>query len=142
MNSIKQRRIILIVLTLSLFSFACQLSTATIPSVQEVDKETIVADIVATIEAQPNDLAIIDNAGALTAVTNSTLPPVELQSTLIDLYAQANPAVVHIFVYDESGFLGSGTGFVIDGDGHIVTNSHVVENGQALEVVFSTGGRN
>lgn len=34
---------------------------------------------------------------------------------------------------------GSGTGFIIDGDGHIVTNSHVVQGGDAFEVIFSDG---
>jgi len=34
---------------------------------------------------------------------------------------------------------GSGTGFVIDDDGHIVTNEHVVRDGDEFSVIFSDG---
>ena len=46
-----------------------------------------------------------------------------LQDRLIQLYAQANPSVVYII----NPSVGSGTGFVYDDQGHIVTNDHVVE---------------
>ena len=107
-----------------------------------IDQEAIVADAVATVRAETANTAVLEDNTALTAVSASNLPPVELESSLINLYARANPAVVHIFVFDdENSFVGSGTGFVIDDDGHIVTNSHVVENGTQLEVVFSSGNR-
>src|SRR5262249_54130387 len=35
--------------------------------------------------------------------------------------------------------VGSGTGFVIDNDGHIVTNWHVVQGGDKFFVIFSDG---
>lgn len=35
--------------------------------------------------------------------------------------------------------VGSGTGFIIDKDGHIVTNWHVVTGGQQFEVIFADG---
>ena len=35
--------------------------------------------------------------------------------------------------------VGSGTGFIIDDQGHIVTNWHVVEGGQKFQVVFADG---
>jgi 2-alkenal reductase len=34
---------------------------------------------------------------------------------------------------------GLGTGFIIDVDGHIVTNYHVVEGGQEFQIIFSNG---
>lgn len=37
--------------------------------------------------------------------------------------------------------VGSGTGFIIDSDGHIVTNYHVIEGGQDFLVILSTGER-
>ena len=60
-----------------------------------------------------------------------------LQDRLIQLYAQANPSVVYII----NPSVGSGTGFVYDDQGHIVTNDHVVEGASTLEVVFSSGER-
>jgi 2-alkenal reductase len=35
--------------------------------------------------------------------------------------------------------VGSGTGFIIDDEGHIVTNNHVVEGGQHFQVIFANG---
>ena len=60
-----------------------------------------------------------------------------LQDRLIQLYAQANPSVVYIV----NASVGSGTGFVYDDQGHIVTNDHVVEGARTLEVVFANGER-
>lgn len=60
----------------------------------------------------------------------------DLQSALITLYQVANPAVVYII---NGG--GSGSGFVYDADGHIVTNNHVVEGSRQFEVVFAGGER-
>jgi 2-alkenal reductase len=37
--------------------------------------------------------------------------------------------------------VGSGTGFIIDNDGHIVTNNHVVEGGQQFVVIFANGDK-
>ena len=62
---------------------------------------------------------------------------------LVNLYLRANPAVVYIevLVNDEETLLPftSGSGFVIDTRGHIVTNDHVVEEADAVQVVFSDG---
>ncbi|MEZ4516005.1 MAG: trypsin-like peptidase domain-containing protein [Chloroflexota bacterium] len=47
-----------------------------------------------------------------------------------------------IFVLDNADQIRrSGSGFVIDTDGHIVTNNHVVAGSDGLEVVFSNGER-
>ena len=63
---------------------------------------------------------------------------------LINIYQRANPAVVYIqILLDDDGTLlpvGSGSGFVIDTEGHIVTNAHVVEEARAVQVTFSYEG--
>jgi 2-alkenal reductase len=61
---------------------------------------------------------------------------VDLQSALISVYEQTNPAVVFIITRT-----GTGSGFVFDLDGHIVTNNHVVSGSSEFEVVFSNGDR-
>ena len=68
-------------------------------------------------------------------------PPVDLlsnQDTLIQLYEAVNQGVVSIQVLTELGG-GLGSGFLIDREGHIVTNYHVVEGVEDLEVSFASG---
>ena len=60
------------------------------------------------------------------------------QDALISLYEIVSPGVVSIFVITDQGG-GQGSGFVIDNQGHIVTNYHVVEGANYLEVSFSSG---
>jgi putative serine protease PepD len=52
-----------------------------------------------------------------------------------DIYADAAPAVAYIEAGD-----GSGSGFLIDGQGHVVTNEHVVEAGSDYTVRFGSDG--
>ncbi len=54
------------------------------------------------------------------------------------LYAQANRAVVSVRVRSGSG-VGSGTGFLIDRDGTVVTNSHVVGDAKTVQVRLDDG---
>ncbi len=77
-----------------------------------------------------------------TVVSPVYIPPavdlVGLQDTLISVYEQVNQGVVSIRgLSTAQGGLGSG--FVIDKLGHIVTNYHVVEGQDELEVAFPTG---
>jgi S1-C subfamily serine protease len=55
---------------------------------------------------------------------------------VVDVVAGARSAVVRI-----EGTRGSGSGFVIDPEGHILTNAHVVERVGELEVVLEDGSR-
>jgi S1-C subfamily serine protease len=55
-----------------------------------------------------------------------------------DIYEQVRPAVVQITASaGQSG--GTGTGVVIDEDGHILTNNHVVSGARTIEVRFADG---
>ncbi|MCW2927694.1 MAG: hypothetical protein JWM86_1662 [Thermoleophilia bacterium] len=68
------------------------------------------------------------------------------------IYRNVSPAVVHIDARStkvSAGFLGipqeqestgTGSGFVIDTKGHIVTNAHVIEDAQDLSVSFGQDG--
>jgi S1-C subfamily serine protease len=62
------------------------------------------------------------------------------EQLLIELYEQASPSVVYVGV-TTSGLTGSGSGsgFVWDTEGHIVTNNHVVESARRIEVTFADG---
>jgi S1-C subfamily serine protease len=60
------------------------------------------------------------------------------EETLEGLYNTANPGVVHIMVDGQAGE-GTGSGFLLDEQGHIVTNNHVVAAAQNVIVVFYDG---
>ncbi|MBI5930976.1 MAG: trypsin-like peptidase domain-containing protein [Chloroflexi bacterium] len=64
--------------------------------------------------------------------------PNTAELNLNQLYEQAILSVVNISVVKPNAF-GEGSGFVIDAEGHIVTNNHVAENAQYLEVTFADG---
>lgn len=61
-----------------------------------------------------------------------------LQDALVELYQTVSPGVVSIQVFSNIGS-GLGSGFVIDKQGHIVTNYHVVELADQVEVHFPSG---
>jgi len=81
-----------------------------------------------------------------TALSNLDMEPVDVEEALItNLYQRVGPAVVHItarvvtmsFFFGPTPSEGTGSGFVIDREGHIVTNYHVVEGAESLTVTFS-----
>ena len=65
------------------------------------------------------------------------------EQLLINLYERVNSGVVNIDVAagigEEASPFGSGSGFLIDTEGHIVTNNHVVEQADIIWITFSDG---
>jgi len=70
---------------------------------------------------------------------NDSQPLFDFETSLMSVYELTSPSVVSILVLDESGNIGSGSGFVIDLQGHIVTNLHVAQNAVELQVSFPSG---
>lgn len=74
-----------------------------------------------------------------------TPPPIpsgldEEEQRLIAIYQKVLPSVVNIDVEGaEASAFGSGSGFVYDTQGHIVTNNHVVEDAEEIWVTFYDG---
>lgn len=56
-----------------------------------------------------------------------------------DIYSQVEKSVVKIEVRRGFGKKVSGSGFLFDSRGHVVTNNHVVEDSRQIEVVLSDG---
>jgi 2-alkenal reductase len=67
----------------------------------------------------------------------------EVDQLLANIYARTNPGVVNIDILSGSGAdvtdIGLASGFVIDKEGHIITNNHVVADATELEVTFADG---
>jgi len=60
------------------------------------------------------------------------------EDTLVNIYQQVSPGVVTIQVTTSAGG-DLGSGFVYDTEGHIITNYHVVQDAQTIEVDFPSG---
>jgi putative serine protease PepD len=73
---------------------------------------------------------------ALPSVGSKPITPTRGQTRAGTIYAQASPAVVSIKTNT-----GTGTGFLINKDGTLVTNDHVVETAKTVQVKFGTDGR-
>ncbi len=73
----------------------------------------------------------------LPALSANPIEPKKGQTRAGAIYAQASPAVVSIRTS-----IGSGTGFLIDRNGTLVTNAHVVGTSSTVIVRFGQDGRN
>src|SRR5215210_711803 len=58
-----------------------------------------------------------------------------------EVYDRDGPGVVSVYVSSEEVGPGGGSGFVIDEQGHMVTNQHVVNGSDAVSVRFASGAR-
>src|SRR6476660_8272027 len=70
----------------------------------------------------------------------------DYEKSTIEIFERVSPSVVQVVgrsskttQSEEQEGVQSGTGFVWDGAGHIVTNNHVVENTNALAVRLASG---
>ena len=142
MKTIKSRAVYIFLMILLLSTMACGLSTFTdntsptpFPQGLEV-ANTLTSGQPAQIPAPARATETGSSEGLDTSL--------DLENRLINLYNEVNPSVVHILVYINEGDtfpLGSGSGFIFDTEGRIVTNNHVVEDGKSFEVIFADGSR-
>jgi 2-alkenal reductase len=73
---------------------------------------------------------------ALPSAGNNNQP--QSQDLLVNIYQQVSPGVVTIQVTTSAGG-DLGSGFVYDTEGHIITNYHVVQDAESIEVDFPSG---
>lgn len=133
---------LLLVATLGLGFLAYTMVTPDAPVVQE--------EVVPT---PPSDAPIVENDQPL-GEPQPTLPvspgdiqadalsAYDLENGLEELYQELEPGVVAIQVFvEQAGRLGggSGSGFLIDEEGHVVTNEHVVAGATEVTVIFFDG---
>ncbi len=109
---------------------------------------TVVAD-----RSAPQNQSTLDSADTqLPLPTAVPVAPVNNgangQPTISDIpsvVAQVEPAVVTVINRSSANFgrtaTGSGSGAIISADGYIVTNHHVIDGYESLEVIFSDGSQ-
>ncbi len=91
--------------------------------------------------------AVLTRAQATAAVTATSSSASSTTSTgagsVATLYRQASPGVVTITTQVATQFgqtgQGTGSGIVVDTQGHILTNAHVISGAQQIQVTFSDG---
>ena len=108
------KRVFLVLSILMLSMLACQMT-----------------GIPALPQAQPTPAVRID---ATPPALPTPVDAADVDTTLEALYVQVLPGVVSIQTGQSEG-----SGFVFDGDGHVVTNQHVVEGTSEVEVAFASG---
>jgi S1-C subfamily serine protease len=101
--------------------------------------------------AQAQTEQVSSTAEQATSLTNEQLALIDgagldfEEKRVIDVYNRVSPSVVSIttqviqydFFFDPYTQEGAGSGFVLDDEGHILTNYHVIENAEQIEVTFS-----
>jgi len=136
-----KRALWLVIVALVAATLGCTISTTRFV-------QTPVIQMAPTATPAPTRTPAAEALPSITPPPTSTPVPYEPANTLegqvVDVYRRVGPAVVNIttraVAYDM--FMnpvpqeGSGSGFLYDQQGHIVTNYHVVENADELIVTF------
>lgn len=129
------KSLIVLSLILSIVSMAC-LSTL---QVENLLDNTSATEVVQVVESVQDSLEITQDQPA----TYTSVDIVAQNDVLVGLYEDVSPGVVSILnvIKDNNRVIGSGSGsgFVIDKEGHIVTNYHVVEGASEIQVAFTSG---
>jgi len=115
---------IMVVLLLALVTMSCQITSRLQQAIKPVEATLQIPTAAIVKPTESPNLLIPDL--------------VNQEEVLVALYQKASPGVVSIQVTSELG-VGQGSGFVVDKEGHIVTNYHVIEGSETVEVDFPSG---
>lgn len=119
----------------ALFLFSCQLSQTAL---------FVTPTAVPTATPAPTTTPIFIVATP-TPLSAADLEPIDIEEQLItNLYERVGPSIVHItaqvvtmnFFFGPTPSEGTGSGFVYDLEGHIITNYHVIEGAESISVTF------
>jgi S1-C subfamily serine protease len=147
--SIQRIRLVLVIATLALSGMGCDVGQ------HAASTPTPVPSLVPTATVRPTPTPVPTLRAAAGAQASATpgpgpmslAPAYQLQAQLEAVYQQAAPSVVNVTteVIAYSRFMqampeqGTGSGFVYDTAGHIVTNYHVVQDAQSVMVSLANG---
>jgi S1-C subfamily serine protease len=86
-----------------------------------------------SLQSQP-PVSVAESVLPVVPINSNAVNPVAQQEGLVTLFENVSPGTVGILT-DQ----GQGSGFAYDGQGHIVTNYHVIEGANVIEVRFTSG---
>ncbi|MCG8350964.1 MAG: trypsin-like peptidase domain-containing protein [Chloroflexales bacterium] len=159
-------RCFLILVSLLFLLTSCQITDLATQALQPTPTSASIENVAPT--ALPSRTPIENALRSTSQPLPTTLPQPTIESNLraaiasqeellVELYRRASPAVVSIDVIGDLSALlpedhpampddpirpfSQGSGFLFDDQGHIVTNNHVVDGSQALQVTFHDGSR-
>ena len=121
--------------------------TVAAPTPSPAAASLVASPVARTADSGPGRGNPAFSAGAPAAQVGG--PSVVGQESVIRVYRDQGPSVVNVIstVVARDFFnqvvprqAGTGSGFIIDEQGHIVTNNHVVEDADRLEVTLADGG--
>ena len=120
-------RTLFFILSILVVATACSLTRVGVTTSEEPSTDTQIQQTVppSILPTQSSQTVIVPQYAAL-------------EGTLEAIYEKYSPGVVSLQFTTAEG-AGQGTGFVIDKEGHIVTNYHVASGIDKLEVHFSSG---
>ena len=110
----------------------------------EIATKSFVIAITAVLMAAIMLLAFVWAGPGLAGITSPASASALFNEELVqEIYDRVSPAVVEVKVDSRSGDafvgFGSGSGFLIDPEGHIATSNHVVAGADRVRVVFQDG---
>lgn len=122
---------LLIVVWLTLGSLGCVVSqtlTPTAPATEETTQATPTPGAPVVIAPPDNTVAALESqVEAVYSAAGDAVVNISVTSLAYDFFRNAIPQE------------GTGSGFIYDNAGHIVTNYHVVENAEDIQVTFADG---
>ncbi len=159
----KKKRSMLILFSVVLFTALTACSV--IPNFSMLERLLPMADTAGQAEEIVDQSDVLASEQPDREPETALVPYLSLEEAYISVYEDVNPAVVHIRIVDEDGegvtqmpefqFPGIpeipnmpqgiipsqsiGSGFIIDKEGHIVTNNHVVSGAERIVVTFYDG---
>lgn len=151
--------VLIAILSIAMISWACSFSVGGLPSSPSAAQPTfttvaqagfptytVAAPGVGSGAATPVTTTASGSGAATPLATTSTssIPatgnePIQPPKNLEDLYSNSNPGVVSILVQVNQGGqsgAGAGSGFILDNNGHVVTNHHVIDGASTIVVRF------
>jgi S1-C subfamily serine protease len=136
----KLRPVLLVVLILSGFYYLTTRVGSTSAFAPWVHRASPV-----TAEPRANTTAVNGSTGKFELTEAAAAPAYDIEEQQnIAVYKKALPSVVNItstamafdFFYGPVPQRGQGSGFILDKEGHILTNNHVIDNAQRVEVTL------